>query len=335
MYGAKVVLNDVSDMYTKAHLDQTPLEAHLWTKEESAPYPPLLRLTHAAMFAAGEWTGIGFYGLTLALAAFFVGGSAWYFLQTRWYLFPLLYLNFSYLADRFVYVQDGSYLVMLACVLAALLLARRRRRGAELLMAFATAIKLLPLSYARYIPRMPLRVAWKYAAILIAGLILPFFIWAHYGYIYEFANERKGNDWLDVAGALLLVAPVTLVLWYVEARREYSAEERIGSSLVPFALLASLLANSGRHLLIALLVPDRRAGRNIAAAAGLALHALLPGVVRLGAMTYVLTAVLCIVLAYELQQIGWPAVRDDVRHPARTVRLLIAGRAGEIDGETV
>ena len=335
MYGAKVVLNDVSDMYTKAHLDQTPLEAHLWTKEESAPYPPLLRLTHAAMFAAGEWTGIGFYGLTLALAAFFVGGSAWYFLQTRWYLFPLLYLNFSYLADRFVYVQDGSYLVMLACVLAALLLARRRRRGAELLMAFATAIKLLPLSYARYIPRMPPRVAWKYAAILIAGLILPFFIWAHYGYIYEFANERKGNDWLDVAGALLLVAPVTLVLWYVEARREYSAEERIGSSLVPFALLASLLANSGRHLLIALLVPDRRAGRNIAAAAGLALHALLPGVVRLGAMTYVLTAVLCIVLAYELQQIGWPAVRDDVRHPARTVRLLIAGRAGEIDGETV
>jgi hypothetical protein len=334
MYGAKVVLNDVSDMYTKARLEQTPLEARMWTKEESAPYPPLLRLAHAIMFAAGEWTGIGFYGLTLALAAFFVGASAWYFLQTRWYLFPLLYLNFSYLADRLVYVQDGSYLVMLACVVAVLL-ARRRGRGAELLIAFATAIKLLPLSYARYIPRMPPRVAWTYAAILIAGLILPFFIWADYGYIYEFANERKGNDWLDVAGALLLVAPVTLVLWYVEERREFSAEERVGSSLVPFGLLASLLANSGRHLLIALLVPDRRAGRNIAAAAGLALHALLPGIVRLGAMTYVMTAVLCVVLAYELQQIGWSAVRDDVRHPARTVRLLIAGRAGEIDGETV
>lgn len=328
MYGAKVVLNDVSDMYTKTHLEQTPLEARMWTKEESAPYPPLLRLTHAAMFAAGEWTGIGFYGLTLALAAFFIGASAWYFLQTRWYLFPLLYLNFSYLADRFVYVQDGSYLVMLGCVMAALLLARRRGRGTELLIALATAMKLLPLAYARYVPRMPLRVAGGYAAIVLAGLLLPFFIWSNYGYIYQFANERKGNDWLDVAGALLLVAPVTLALWYVEERHEYSTEDRIGSSLVPFALLASLLANSGRHLLIALIVPDRRASRNIAAAVGLALHALLPGVVRLGAMTYVMTAVLCILLAYELQQIGWPAVRDDVRHPGRTLRLLIAGRAG-------
>ena len=27
MYGAKVVLNDVGDMYTKARLEQTPLEA--------------------------------------------------------------------------------------------------------------------------------------------------------------------------------------------------------------------------------------------------------------------------------------------------------------------
>ena len=326
MYGAKVVLNDVNDMYTKARLEQTALEARTWTKEESAPYPPLLRLTHAAMFVAGEWTGVGFYGLTLALAAFFIGASAWYFLQTRWYLFPLLFLNFSYLADRFVYVQDGSYLVMLACVLSALLLARRRRRGAPLLIALATAMKLLPLSYARYIPRMPLRVAWKYAAIVIAGLILPFFIWANYGYIYEFANERKGNDWLDVAGALLLVAPVTLVLWYVEERREYNTEDRIGSSLVPFALLASLLANSGRHLLIALLVPDRRAGRNIAAALGMALHALLPGVVRLGSMTYVMTAALFVVLAYELQQIGWSVVAGDLHHPLRTLRLLFVGR---------
>ena len=118
-------------MYTKARLEQTPLEASTWTKDESAPYPPLMRLTQAAMLAVGEWTGVGFYGLTLALAAFFIGGSAWYFLQTRWYLFPLLYLNVGYLADRFVYVQDGSYLVMLACVMAALVLARRRQRAAH------------------------------------------------------------------------------------------------------------------------------------------------------------------------------------------------------------
>jgi hypothetical protein len=335
MYGAKVVLNDVSDMYTKAGLDQTALEARTWTKEESAPYPPLMRLTHAAMLAVGEWTGVGFYGLTLALAALFIGGSAWYFLQTRWYLFPLLYLNVSYLADRFVYVQDGSYLVLLVCVLAALILARNGRRGASVLMALATAMKLLPLAYARYLPRLPGRTVWAYAAILIAGLVLPFFIWQNYGYIYQFANDRKANDWLDIAGALLLVAPLALVLWYVEDRRGFSAEDRIGSSLVPFALLSALLANSGRHLLIALIVPDRRAGRNVAASVGLALHALLPDLVRLGAMTYVMTAVLGLVLACELQQIGWSTVLDDIRHPTRTLRMLIRGRAEELGGETV
>jgi hypothetical protein len=334
VYGAKVVLNDVGDMYTKARLDQTPLEASTWTKEESAPYPPLLRLTHAAMLAAGEWTGIGFYGLTLALAAFFLAGSAWYFLQTRWYLFPLLYLNFSYLAERFVYVQDGSYLVMVACVLAALLLARRGHLIAPLL-ALATAMKLLPLAYARHLSRLPKRTAWGYAAILIAGLVLPFFIWEDYGYIYQFANERKGNDWLDVVSALFLVVPLALVLWYVEDRRGFNAEDRIGSSLVPFAMLAALLANSGRHLLIALIVPDRRAGRNVAAAIGLALHALFPGVVRLGAMTYVMTGVLCVVLASELQQIGWPTVRHDLRNPARTLRWLFVGRGLEKSRETV
>lgn len=332
MYGAKVVLNDISDMYTKARLAQTRLEARTWTKEESAPYPPLMRLTHAAMLAVGEWTGVGFYGLTLALAALFIAGSAWYFLHTRWYLFPLLYLNVSYLADRFVYVQDGSYLVLLVCVLAALMLARSGRRGAPLLMALATAMKLLPLAFARYLPRLPRRDAWAYVAILVAGLVLPFLIWENYGYIYQFANERKANDWLDIAGALLLVAPFALVLWYVEDRRGFHAEDRIGSSLVPFALLSALLANSGRHLLIALIVPDRRAGRNVAAAVGLALHALLPELVRLGAMTYVMTAILCLVLAWELQQIGWRVVADDLRNPSRTLRWLLVGRSPEKRG---
>ena len=334
MYGAKVVLNDVGDMYTKARLEQTPLEASTWSKAEAAPYPPLLRITHAAMFAAGEWTGIGFYGLTLALAALFLAGSAWYFLQTRWYLFPLLYLNFGYFADRFVYVQDGSYLVMLVCVMAALLLARQHHRAAPLLMAVSTTLKLLPLGYARYLGRMPRRTAWAYAAILIAGLVAPFLIWENYGYIYEFANERKGNDWLDILSALLLVVPLTLVLWYVEDRRQFAAEDRIGSSLLPFALLAALVANSGRHLLIALIVPDRRAGRNLAAAVSLLLYNLFPGVVRLGSVTFIATAVLCVVLACELQQIGWRVVLEDVRHPTRTLRLLLAGKAGGVTGET-
>ena len=274
------------------------------------------------------------------LIALFLAGSAWYFLQTRWYLFPLLYLNFGYFADRFVYVQDGSYLVMLTCVLAALVLTRRGSVvAAPLLMAVATTLKLLPIAYARYLPRLarrsPKGVGGTYVAILIAGLVVPFFVWENYGDIYQFANERKGNDWLDILSALLLVVPFTLVLWYVEDRRQFAPEDRIGSSLVPFALLAALVANSGRHVLIALIVPDRRAGRNIAAAFGLLLYSLLPGIVQLGAVTYIATAVLGLVLACELQQIGWRIVLDDVRHPGRTLRLLFAGRAEEVDGETV
>ena len=322
MYGAKVVLNDATDMYAKARLEQTPLEASRWTKEESAPYPPAVRLVHAGMFALGEWTGLGFYGLTLLLAVFFLAASAWYFVQTRWYLFPALYLNFGYFADRFVYVQDGSYLVMLACVMAALLMARRRS-AAALLMAVATVMKFLPLSFARYLPRMPRRTAWTYGAILAAGLLAPWFIWDNYLYIYQFASDRKGNDWLDIGGALLLVMPFTLAVWYVEDRMRFADDERIGWSLVPFALLVGLLTNSGRHLLIALIVPDRHAGRNLAAVVGLTLYGLLPGVVRLGSLVYITTAVLCVVIAVYLDRIGWPIVREDLRHPWRTLRTLV------------
>jgi hypothetical protein len=304
MYGAKVVLNDVDDMYKKARLEQTPLEAATWTKEESAPYPPAMRLAHAAMYAIGEWTGIGLYGLTLILAAAFLGASAWYFLQTRWYLFPLLYLNFGFFADRFVYVQDGSYLVMLAVVMTALIAARRgRHRAAALLMAAGTTMKLLPLYYARYLPRMRQPTAWLYASLLFAGLLLPYFVWDGYLGIFAFANERKDNDWLDITGALVLAGAFTMLLWHVERRAAFNEEDRIGWSLVPFALLAGLLANSGRHLLIALIVPDGRAGRNIAAAVALALHALLPDVVRLGATVWVATAVLVVVLVYQLRHV--------------------------------
>ena len=87
-YVAKVVLNDPLDMYTKARLEQTPLEKATWTREESAPYPPAALLTAAGLYAIGAATGIGFYGMVVLLAALFVALSLWYFLNTRWYLFP-------------------------------------------------------------------------------------------------------------------------------------------------------------------------------------------------------------------------------------------------------
>ena len=92
--------------------------------------------------------------MVLLLAALFVALSLWYFLNTRWYLFPLLYLNFAYFGHRFVYVQDDSYLAMLVVVMIALVLARSRREASHLLMALAITMKLSPAAYAREILTM-------------------------------------------------------------------------------------------------------------------------------------------------------------------------------------
>ena len=81
-------MNDPLDMYTKARLEQTPLEKATWTREASAPYPPAALLTAAGLYAIGEATGIGFYGMVLLLAALFVGLSLWDFLHTRCTSFP-------------------------------------------------------------------------------------------------------------------------------------------------------------------------------------------------------------------------------------------------------
>ena len=174
MYGSKVVLNDPLDMYTKAKLAQTPLEAATWSKEASAPYPPVMLLTMAGLYAVGETIGVGYYGMILALAVMFLGLSLCYFLATRWYLFPLLYLNFVYVSHRFVYVQDGSYLVMLVVVLGALLLARARHPSSHALMAVATTMKLSPLYYAKNVFAMtrPMAVAFVWILAAAVGLTL-------------------------------------------------------------------------------------------------------------------------------------------------------------------
>ena len=199
-YVAKVVLNDPLDMYTKARLEQTPLEKATWTKEASAPYPPAGLLTSAGLYALGAAIGIEFYGMVLLLAALFVALSLWYFLNTRWYLFPLLYLNFAYFGYRFVYVQDVSYLAMLVVVMIALVLARWRREASHILMALAITMKLSPAAYAREILTMRRGMAMIFAAILFAGFVLPYFIWDNYLTIFTFHDEVKGNIYDTVGG---------------------------------------------------------------------------------------------------------------------------------------
>ena len=49
VYVVKVILNDPLDMYTKARLEQTPLEKATWTREESAVYPPAALFTAAGL----------------------------------------------------------------------------------------------------------------------------------------------------------------------------------------------------------------------------------------------------------------------------------------------
>ena len=324
-YVAKVVLNDPLDMYTKARLEQTPLEKATWTREASAPYPPVALLTAAGLYAIGEATGIEFYGVVLLLAALFVALSLWYFLKTRWYLFPLLYLNFAYFGHRFVYVQDDSYLALLVVVMIALLLCRARRDASHLLMALAITMKLSPAAYAWELLTMRRRTAMIFTAILFAGFVLPYFIWDNYLYIFTFHEQVKGNIY-DTVAAVALVVPFTIVLWYVEMRLGFDMEDRIGWSLVPFAMLIGIKMRVARHLLIVLLVPDKRGPRNIAASIGLALHAAAPDVFRLGSVLYITTVLLFAVLAHYLWRIGWATVRNDAQHPLRTVGLLLAGR---------
>lgn len=321
-YEAKVVLNDPADMYVKAHLDQTAEEAATWSKAASAPYPPVVLLVEAALYSAGSRLGIGLYGMILLLAALFVGASAWYFLQTRWYLFPLLYVNFAYFSRRFVEVQDGSYLVMLVTVMAALLAARAGRPVCHALMAWAAVMKLSPLYYVRHLPLMGRRRAATFIVILITGLILPALLWKNYTYIFFFHEELKGGRGGLVAG-LLFGGLFSVTLAYVETRRPFDLEEKIGWSLVPVAMFLAMKMNVPRHLLIVLLVPDKRGWRNLIAAFALLVPAVAPSV-RFGATLPIATVLLFGAMAWHLDAIGWRTVLDDARHPIRTLRQLVA-----------
>lgn len=300
-YESKVILNDIRDMYTKRRLEQTPLEAETWSKAASAPYPPAVLLVEAGLYAVGERLGVGLYGMVLLLAVAFLGMSLWYCLETRWYLFPLLYLNFSYFSERFVYVQDGSYLVMLCVVMAALLLARARRSGSHPLMAAAIAMKVSPLFYATELLRMRKRDAAIFVAILAAGLILPFFVWENYLYIFTFNDGLKGR-WYSGYVAAAIAVPFALALWRAGGRQRFDLEDRIGWSLVPFALFLAFKMNVARHLLIVLLVPDKRGLRTLAAAVAMLVPAIAPGLVRFNSALPIAAVLLVATVVWHLRQ---------------------------------
>ena len=295
-YESRVVLTDVGDMYTKDKTAQTALESHYWSKAASAPYPPATLLLEAALYALAGRTITGFYVAILGLAAAFLTMSLVYCLRTRWYIFPLLYLNFQFLGERFVGVQDCSYLVMLVVVMAALFAARARRQAAHLLIALAITIKLSPLFYGTEIFRMPRRTALLFVAIVAAGLVLPYFVWTNYAYIYSFEAGLKGSHWNHVF-AWILTPLFAAAVWYVEWRRGFDMEDRVGWGLIPMAIFLGLYTNGARHLVLALLVPDKRLWRNVPVPITLLLHTLFPRAIPLGSVLTISIGMLAVILA--------------------------------------
>jgi hypothetical protein len=330
MYEARVVRNDVRDMYAKRLVEQTALEASVWSKEASGPYPPVTLLSLAALDAVGERIGIGLYGFVLGLAGIFLVSSAVYCLKTRWYLFPLMCVNASYIAERFVYVQDNSYLLVLVVMMAALFCARRHSTAAHVLVAIAITMKLSPLYYLKNVPGMSRGTAVLVLGIVVAGLLLPLLLWENSGYIYAFHTGRRAHYWINAAGTLLAVIPFAVVLAYVEARLGFDDEDRVGWGLVPFALVIAISMNAVRHLFLVLLVPDKRGVRTVAGTAGMATHLMLPSVVPSGAANYIILGLLWWALGYYLTRIGFPTVWKDLRNPAATVRLILSAPASRV-----
>lgn len=294
-YEARVVLNDVGDMYTKRKTAQTELEAHYWTPASSAPYPPVLLLTEAAMYAVSGHSLEGFYLAVLGVAALFLALSLVYCLRTRWFLFPLLYLNFQYLGERFVWVQDCSYLIMLTVVMMALLAARTRPTITHTLMAIATTMKLSPLFYATEVFRMRRAGAVVFIGVLAAGLLVPWFLWENYLYIYSYGAALKGSSSSHLS-AWLATPIIAAGVWYAGRRHNFDLEDRLGWALVPMAFYFAVYSNSARHLLLALLIPDKRVWRNIPVPIGLTLHTFFPEVVRLGSVLSISIGLLVLIL---------------------------------------
>ena len=189
-------------------------------------------------------------------------------------------------------------------------------------MALAIVVKLSPLFYVNRIVDMKWWTAALFTAVLVAGLIAPYFLFHNYLYIYRFGAAKGTGGAIQDDGALLIGALFGVLLWYVERRGALDAEDIVGWALVPFAMFLAYKTNAARHLIMALLVPDKRAVRNLAAAGGMMLHSLAPSLIDLNAVLPIATVFLLLGLLHHLQRIGWAVVADDARHPVRTVRRL-------------
>jgi hypothetical protein len=193
-------------------------------------------------------------------------------------------------------------------------------------------MKLTPLYYVKNLLLMRGWVATLFVVILFAGFLVPYFVWDTYLYIYSFHEASKGDRY-GLLAAIGYGMPFAVLLAYIEAKLGFDMEDRVGWGMVPFAMCLAMKMNVPRHLLMALLVPDKRGLRNVAAAVPLGLNFLLPGIFRFGSVLSVATVLLFGIVISYLRAIGWQTVLDDFRHPFRTARVVLSGVTSHARGE--
>jgi hypothetical protein len=280
-YGARTVYNHPSDMYTRRLTEQTPAETY-WPKRSVAPYPPAALLLLAGVHALGEATGVGLYGVLMALDTLLLGLMLSYALRTRWYLFPLVQLN-VFLAYRYWGIGSCNGLLVVLCLMLGVFVARAKPVLGTLLGVFATCLKLTPVFFLTNFLRFRRRAQVLAALMLFAGFVLPFFLLENYRYIYGFHATRDigpivtllsglgldGPFTTGLAAALgwilplALAAAFSLVFLYAQLKLDFSWEDRIGWAAVPFSLLFSLRMLSMRTLFEAMAIPDARVVRSL------------------------------------------------------------------------
>ena len=152
-YTAKVVTNDWTDMYVKEGVNQTENEAKTWTKEQSSPYPPLTIIVYGPLKFIGDSTGLGFYGSMVLMELLLMVAIFIYCIRTKWYLFPLIYLN-PFIAYRFWWVGDLSNVLMLLVIMGALFLSTNKGPLKHIAVAVATGMKFAPIYYMKNLFKM-------------------------------------------------------------------------------------------------------------------------------------------------------------------------------------
>lgn len=346
-YVGRVVANHPRDMYLKVETPQLGRETR-WTKPAAAPYPPFALLFFGGMHLAGVATGLGFYGMLVLVEAAFLTLALVYCLRTRWYLFPLTYLN-AFLALRVYWVGGASNILVLLLMMVALLLARVRSPWAQVVMALSIVTKVTPAFYLVQLRRW---AGWTRALVVLVlatGLVLPLFWVEGYAGIWQ---RHAGRDtavigetlsaygWgalTPVAVALAYVLPLVFVGWFtsvllrVQKALDWDDEDRIGWAAAPFALLFSLRVAALRMFFMAMLLPDKRGTRGVfVAVMGLAdLVMLGAGFGFNDAVRNIIWDILGVALLVAIAQIWLREARlrdpESARlswRPARLVRLL-------------